>query len=55
MRAGRLRMLGSANAPGPERRLRLLPTPTASPYGRNRSPSPGASIRPSLAALVMRL
>lgn len=54
MREG-LRALESVNAQGPGDRLRLLPTPTASPYGRNRSPSRGASIRPSLAALVVRL
>lgn len=30
---------------------RLLPTPTATPYGSNQSPSPGASVRPSLEAL----
>lgn len=26
----------------------LLPTPTATPYGSNQSPSPGAAVRPSL-------
>ncbi|WP_220090389.1 hypothetical protein [Streptomyces sp. Amel2xB2] len=30
---------------------RLLPTPTATPYGSDQSPSPGASVRPSLEAL----
>lgn len=30
----------------------MLPTPTASPYGRNRSRSPGARNRPSLPALA---
>src|SRR5487761_1241339 len=54
MRAGRLRALGTVNAPAPATRgFRLLPTPTASPYGRNRSRSPGVSIRPSLAALPL--
>lgn len=32
----------------------LLPTPTAGGYGTNRSPSPGAAARPSLAGLVTR-
>ena len=31
--------------------VRLLPTPTASQYGSNRSLSPGAAVRPSLAAI----
>src|SRR6266498_2196323 len=31
---------------------RLLPTPAASSYGSNQSPSPGASVRPSLETLV---
>lgn len=30
----------------------LLPTPTATPYGRNQSPSPGAAVRPSLDGIV---
>jgi DNA (cytosine-5)-methyltransferase 1 len=30
----------------------LLPTPSASPAGTNRSPSPGAAVRPSLEQLV---
>jgi hypothetical protein len=30
----------------------LLPTPTATPYGNNQSPTPGAAVRPSLAALA---
>lgn len=30
----------------------LLPTPTATPYGNNQSPSPGASVRPSLDSLA---
>lgn len=30
----------------------LLPTPTATPYGSNQSPSPGAAIRPSLDSLA---
>jgi hypothetical protein len=29
----------------------LLPTPTATPYGNNQSPSPGAAVRPSLDSL----
>ena len=29
----------------------LLPTPTATPYGNNQSPSPGAAVRPSLDTL----
>jgi len=33
----------------------LLPTPTASPYGSNRSPSAGAALRPSLAGLAPHL
>jgi hypothetical protein len=32
-----------------------LPTPTATPYGSNRSPSPGAALRPSLDATVTQL
>jgi DNA (cytosine-5)-methyltransferase 1 len=31
--------------------LALLPTPTASPYGSNQSPSAGAAVRPSLDAI----
>ena len=31
--------------------MRLLPTPTASQYGSNRSLSPGAAVRPSLASI----
>ena len=31
--------------------MRLLPTPAASQYGSNRSLSPGAAVRPSLAAI----
>jgi hypothetical protein len=30
----------------------LLPTPTATPYGNNQSPSPGAAVRPSLQSLA---
>lgn len=30
----------------------LLPTPTATPYGNNQSPSPGAAVRPSLDSLA---
>ncbi len=30
----------------------LLPTPTATPYGRNKSASKGAAVRPSLSSLV---
>lgn len=30
---------------------RLLPTPTATQYGSNQSPSPGAAVRPSLATV----
>jgi len=33
----------------------LLPTPTAAAYGSNRSLSPGAAVRPSLATLAARL
>ncbi|MGC4851859.1 hypothetical protein ACLQ24_00320 [Micromonospora sp. DT4] len=32
----------------PSAAVQLLPTPTAARYGRNRSPSPGAAIRPGL-------
>lgn len=35
--------------------LTLLPTPTATPYGNNQSPSPGAAVRPSLDSLVKLL
>ena len=31
---------------------KMLPTPTATPYGRNKSPTSGASIRPSLAGIA---
>lgn len=31
----------------------LLPTPTATPYGNNQSPSPGAAVRPSLDSLFL--
>lgn len=30
----------------------LLPTPTATEYGNNQSPSPGAAVRPSLSSLA---
>jgi hypothetical protein len=55
MRAGQVRGLAAAGtrATAAERAC-LLPTPTASPYGRNRSPSPGASVRPSLASLLLQ-
>ncbi|MFJ6464340.1 hypothetical protein ACIQM0_25480 [Streptomyces sp. NPDC091387] len=33
----------------------LLPTPTATPYGNNQSPSPGAAVRPSLNSLAPTL
>ena len=33
----------------------LLPTPTATPYGTNQSPSPGAAVRPSLDTLAPML
>lgn len=33
----------------------LLPTPTATPYGTNQSPSPGAAVRPSLNSLAPTL
>ncbi|MFD7066099.1 hypothetical protein ACFV97_02560 [Streptomyces sp. NPDC059913] len=33
----------------------LLPTPTATPYGNNQSPSPGAAVRPSLNSLASHL
>lgn len=33
----------------------LLPTPTATPYGSNQSPSPGAAIRPSLEGVARLL
>ena len=33
----------------------ILPTPTATPYGSNQSPSPGASVRPSLDGVVSLL
>lgn len=33
----------------------LLPTPTATPYGNNQSPSAGAAVRPSLDALAQLL
>lgn len=33
----------------------LLPTPTATPYGSNQSPSPGAAVRPSLDGLMRLL
>jgi hypothetical protein len=33
----------------------LLSTPTATPYGRNLSPSEHASIRPSLATIAKEL
>lgn len=35
--------------------LRLLPTPAATEYGNNQSPSPGAAVRPSLDGLVRLL
>ncbi|WP_329595493.1 hypothetical protein OG195_27420 [Streptomyces sp. NBC_01362] len=34
---------------------RLLPTPTATPYGNNQSDSPGAAVRPSLNSLAPSL
>lgn len=37
---------------GPEK---LLPTPTATPYGSNQSASPGAAVRPSLETLAPKL
>lgn len=33
----------------------LLPTPTASQYGSNQSPSPGAAVRPSLDGLMRQI
>lgn len=33
-------------------RLDLLPTPTATPYGSNQSPSPAATVRPSLQTMA---
>lgn len=33
----------------------MLPTPTATPYGNNQSPSPGAAVRPSLEGVVQML
>lgn len=33
----------------------LLPTPTATPYGSNQSPSPGAAVRPSLEGVARLL
>jgi hypothetical protein len=38
-----------------EEALRLLPTPTATEYGSNQSPSPAAAVRPSLPALAIAL
>jgi hypothetical protein len=38
-----------------EEALALLPTPTATPYGNNQSPSAGAAVRPSLDGLVKLL
>jgi DNA (cytosine-5)-methyltransferase 1 len=35
--------------------LNMLPTPTATPYGNNQSPSAGAAVRPSLESLVAML
>jgi hypothetical protein len=35
--------------------MRLLPTPTSTPYGNNQSPSPGAAVRPSLDSLAPTL
>jgi hypothetical protein len=35
--------------------VQLLPTPTATPYGNNQSPSPGAAVRPSLDSLAAKL
>lgn len=35
--------------------VRLLPTPSATEYGSNQSPSPGAAVRPSLDGLVKLL
>jgi hypothetical protein len=42
---------------GPDLRtaVTLLPTPTATPYGNNQSPSPGATVRPSLNSLAPKL
>lgn len=34
---------------------RLLPTPTATPYGNNQSPSAGAAVRPSIDGIVKLL
>jgi hypothetical protein len=58
----------TANPPGPEKILErsahsrgvklsehLLRTPTATPYGNNQSPSPGAAVRPSLDQLAPML
>lgn len=49
---------GELLLPGVARQLageQLLPTPTASPYGSNQSPSPGAAVRPSLDTLAAQL
>jgi hypothetical protein len=35
--------------------VRMFPTPSAQEYGNNQSPSPGASVRPSLGAIAKML
>ena len=48
---------GAHGQGGPDLRtaVTLLPTPTATPYGSNQSPSPGAAVRPSLDGTVRLL
>lgn len=42
----------AGHAPIPSSGDLMLPTPTATPYGSNQSPSPGAAVRPSLTSLA---
>lgn len=62
VRHGNARPAGIAGVPATavtggasDGRLSLLPTPTATSYGSNQSPSPGAAVRPSLDGLVRLL
>lgn len=46
---------GNGHARNLGKEVNLLPTPTATPYGSNQSPSPGAAVRPSLDAVSRTL
>lgn len=54
-RSGKSNIMDRNARPLNEVVVNLLPTPTATPYGNNQSPSPGAAVRPSLDSLAPTL